>query len=100
MNQTTRWRGARLPKHRRQRPSWRYGEGALMKPRISMRSALEAPELFGNILPGDSWFRWRCLLIAMVGEPLVNDAEREAFKELTGGREHEPGEMVEVMLVI
>ena len=34
-----------------------------MRSRISMRDALADPELFGNIMQGDSWYGWRVLLI-------------------------------------
>ncbi|AZO00347.1 hypothetical protein EJ066_26260 [Mesorhizobium sp. M9A.F.Ca.ET.002.03.1.2] len=64
-----------------------------MKPLISMREALDDPELFGTILPGDSWLPWRVLLIALMGEPLTDD-ERISFKQLTM-RDHEPLEPVE-----
>jgi hypothetical protein len=59
-----------------------------MKSLVTMRRALEDPELFGAILPGASWAGWRVLLIASMGEELT-DAERETFKALTG-REREP----------
>ncbi len=64
-----------------------------MKPLVSMRDALADPALFGSILPGESWASWRILLIAAMGEPLLDD-ERVIFKELTG-RDCEPGERVE-----
>jgi hypothetical protein len=60
-----------------------------MKPRITMRKALEDPNLLGNALPGDSWRAWRILLIALMGEALT-DSERVVFTELTG-RDHEAG---------
>ena len=56
----------------------------------TMRHALEDPEIFGSILPGESWAAWRVILIASQGEPLT-DAERLIFTELTG-REREPDE--------
>jgi hypothetical protein len=71
-----------------------------MRKKIAMRLALSQSELLGNILAGPSWFAWRCLLIAIVGEPLETDEERAAFKLLTGGREAEPGEMVELAMII
>lgn len=64
-----------------------------MKPLVAMREALADPELFGTILPGDSWLPWRVLLIAMMGEPLTDD-ERVIFTALSQ-REHEPLEPVE-----
>jgi hypothetical protein len=65
-----------------------------MKPRTSLRAALEDPALLGKALPGDSWKAWRIILIAAMGEALTND-ERPTFTALTGGREHEPLERVE-----
>jgi len=61
---------------------------------ISLREALSDPALLGNTLAGESWAAWRTLLIASMGERL-DDSEREIFKQLTGGREHEPGQRVE-----
>ncbi len=55
-----------------------------------MREALASPDYFGNYLVGDSWARWRVLLIAIMGEPLTPD-ERVIFKTLTG-RSTEPTE--------
>ncbi len=55
---------------------------------MSMRDALEHPDIFGAILPGDSWAAWRVLLIAVMGEELT-EPEREIFRELTG-RDYEP----------
>ena len=64
-----------------------------MKPLVTMRRALEDPDLFGSILPGASWASWRILLIAAMGEELTA-AERETFVGLTG-REREPLERVD-----
>jgi hypothetical protein len=67
-----------------------------MKKLMTMRQALDDPELFAHPkggLIGDSWKYWRVLLIAVMGEALT-DAERVLFKEVTG-REREPGEPVE-----
>lgn len=64
-----------------------------MRPRISLRQSLSDPALLGGIIDGDSWKPWRSLLIASMGEPLLDD-EREVFTKLTG-REREPGKMVE-----
>ena len=49
-----------------------------MRPLMTMRAALEHPDIFGTILPGPTWANWRILLIAMMGEPLT-DAERVVF---------------------
>ena len=45
----------------------------LVKPQISLRAALEDPELLGTALQGHSWHAWRVLLLAAVGEPLQPD---------------------------
>lgn len=60
-----------------------------MRRLMTMRAALENPEVFGTILPGETWAAWRVVLIASQGEPLT-DAERVIYRELTGGREREP----------
>lgn len=57
----------------------------------TMREALESPELFANLLEGESWDAWRVILIASQGEPLITDEERALFTELTG-RETSPTE--------
>ncbi len=44
-----------------------------------MREALADPDLFANILGGESWSGWRVLLIAAAGEELTED-ERVEFK--------------------
>ena len=64
-----------------------------MKVLMSMRAALEHPDVFGSVLAGDTWAAWRVLLIAAMGEELT-EAEREVFTELTG-RPAEPLERVE-----
>jgi hypothetical protein len=65
-----------------------------MNPSITLRKALADPLLLGSTLAGDSWIAWRTLLIASMGEEL-DDQERALFKQLTGGREHEPNHLVE-----
>jgi hypothetical protein len=60
-----------------------------MKPRISLRAALNDPNLLGKSLPGLSWWPWRTLLIAAMGEALTAE-ERPVFKNLTG-RDREAG---------
>jgi hypothetical protein len=65
-----------------------------MIPRITLREALADKALLGDLLAGTSWSAWRTLLIAAMGEALDSD-ERELFKQLTGGREREPGQPVE-----
>jgi hypothetical protein len=60
---------------------------------MTMRRALSDLALLGAVLAGDSWFAWRVMLIAMMGEALT-DAERVLFTRLTG-RPTEPMERVE-----
>ena len=64
-----------------------------MRPLISMRAALNDPDLFAPVLKGESWAAWRVLLTAIVGEKLTPE-ERVVFESLTG-RPQEPGEPVE-----
>jgi hypothetical protein len=51
---------------------------------LTMREWLSRPDLFGPYVADDSWFGWFVLLIAFVGEPLINDRELAKFKALTG----------------
>jgi hypothetical protein len=67
-----------------------------MKPRIPLRRALADRNLLGTTLAGETWFPWRTLLIAAMGEAL-KPAEREVFKKLTG-REREPLTRVEELI--
>jgi hypothetical protein len=53
-----------------------------MKPKITLRKALNDSELLGSVLGGD-WANWRALLLAANGEPL-EPAELSAFREFTG----------------
>src|SRR6516225_1462189 len=50
--------------------------------RASLRTALEAPELLGGAIPGDTWLAWRALLLAIMGEPLKED-ELELYRRFT-----------------
>jgi hypothetical protein len=70
-----------------------------MTPKVTMRAALTEPTLLGNVLAGDTWRVWRMLSIAAMGEEL-DAAERELFKQLTGGREREPGQRVEELALV
>jgi hypothetical protein len=70
-----------------------------MRKIATLRQALEDPDLLAHALPGESWASWRVLLIAIVGEELTPE-ERETFKNLTGGREFEPGAMVDTFLAV
>jgi hypothetical protein len=65
----------------------------------TLRQALGDPDLLAHALPGPSWAAWRTLLLAIVGEELLPD-EREIFKNLTGGREIEPGVMIDIFLAV
>lgn len=69
-----------------------------MKPNITMRAALNDPQLLGNTIAGDSWLPWRTLLIASMGEELLPD-ERAVFHKFTG-REREPGQRVEEFVAV
>jgi hypothetical protein len=69
-----------------------------MKKHYTMRAALDNPELFGSIMSGKSWSRWRTLLIASMGEPLTF-WERRIFRKFTG-RDREPGQMVEELVAV
>ena len=64
-----------------------------MNPLVSMREALADPKLLGYAIAGPSWFLWRTLLIAAMGERLT-DEERRAFTSVTG-RDVEPLERVD-----
>ena len=54
-----------------------------MKPRVTLRKALEDPELLGSALAAPTWHAWRSILLAAMGEPLTPD-ELETFKTFTG----------------
>jgi hypothetical protein len=54
-----------------------------MKAKVTLRRALEDPELLGSVLSGPSWHAWRALLLAANGEPLTDD-ELLAFSKYTG----------------
>ena len=53
-----------------------------MIPSITLRKALQDPNLLGDVLGGESWFAWRTLLLAAMGEALVPD-ELAVFTQLT-----------------
>lgn len=69
-----------------------------MKSRVSIRHALENPELLGTVLAGDTWLPWRSILIAAMGEELTA-AERTLFQHVTG-RPSEPLERVEELWAV
>lgn len=68
------------------------------RPLVSMRLALEDPDLLGLALPGLTWQAWRVLLIASRGEEL-DIYERKIFSRLTG-RAREPLEAVEELVCL
>lgn len=69
-----------------------------MRRLISMREALEDPDVFGTVLSGETWAAWRVVLIASQGEPLT-EAEREIFRELTD-RDREPDHPVRELVAV
>ena len=54
-----------------------------MRKIVTLRQALTDTAYFGEQLSGDSWARWRVLLLAILGE-LLEPAELAIFTELTG----------------
>jgi hypothetical protein len=69
-----------------------------MKRRVTLRGALNDPNLLGKALGGDSWGRWRVLLLAAMGEKL-KDGERDVFTNLTG-RSQPPAERVQELWAV
>jgi hypothetical protein len=67
-----------------------------MTPTISLRKALVDSNLLGGTIVGESWFAWKVLLIASMGEALTHP-ERVVFTQLTG-RQHEPNVRVEELV--
>ena len=57
-----------------------------MRPITTMRDALADPDIFGKILPGESWAAWRVMLIAAMGEPPQKQLVKacQAFKAFIG----------------
>jgi hypothetical protein len=66
---------------------------------FTMRQALSDSAILGDVLPGQSWFAWRCLLIASAGEPLISDEERAAYARLTK-RNDTPAAMIEALVAV
>ena len=54
-----------------------------MKPKTTLRQALEDESLLGSALAGPTWHAWRSLLIAAMGEPLTTP-ELKTFAKFTG----------------
>src|ERR1700733_11098625 len=65
---------------------------------ITMRRALEDPQLLGGVLAGDSWRAWRILLIAPWGE--APTGEERVFLRPLPGRAREPLERCEELWAI
>jgi hypothetical protein len=70
----------------------------MLQPRITFREAINDPALLGHALAGDTWLKWRALLLAAMGESLTDD-ERAVFQQLTG-RDHEPNYLVEEFVCV
>jgi hypothetical protein len=70
-----------------------------MNPTVAIRRALSEPDLLGNALKGDSFLAMRTLLIAAMGEPLINDAERAMYTKLTR-RETSPRQRVNELVIV
>jgi hypothetical protein len=64
-----------------------------MIPLLTLRKALNDPNLLGRVLDGPSWDAWKVLLLAAMGEALTDD-ERVIFTQLTN-RTCEPLQRVE-----
>jgi len=67
---------------------------------VSIPEALTDDALLARALPGDSWFPWRTLLIASMGEALVTDEELAVFHKLTGRTEPPPQQVDELWAII
>jgi hypothetical protein len=65
-----------------------------MTPKVTLRRALDDPQLLGAVLGDNSWHDWRALLLAANGEPLL-PSELEAFRRHTGGRPEAPTNRVD-----
>ena len=70
-----------------------------MKPQVTLRKALTHADLLGNVLGGDSWHAWRCILLAALGESLTAD-ELATFRSLTGRSDPPPGLIDELWAVV
>jgi len=65
---------------------------------IDLRAALDDPNLLGGSMPGDTFLPMRTLLIAAMGEELI-DAERVVFQQGTG-RIREPLRHVDELVIV
>ena len=70
-----------------------------MRPKLELRKAMADPNLLGTAIGADSWANWRAILCAIMGEPL-DDAEREFFTRVTGGRTSPPSKPIEEALLL
>jgi hypothetical protein len=70
-----------------------------MRPKLSLRRAVDDPKLLGSVLGGESWATWRVVLLASMGEELT-DTELAIFKQVTGGRAEPPSSRVEEALYL
>ena len=64
-----------------------------MTPKVTLRKALEDPDLLGSALAGPTWHAWRSLLLAAMGEPLIKD-ELKTFTKFTG-RTNPPSQRID-----
>jgi hypothetical protein len=71
----------------------RLHDGPAIAAAVSLREALDDPQLLGDALRGDSWAQWRPLLIACMGERLT-PTELTLFQQVTG-RSHAPAQRCE-----
>jgi hypothetical protein len=76
-----------------------FPSGGRVKPKVTLRKALEDPSLLGATLAGPTWHAWRSLLIAAMGEPLEPD-ELQTFKQFTGRKTLPPQRIDELWCVI
>jgi hypothetical protein len=70
-----------------------------MKPRCTLRQALEDPNLLGSFLAGPSWASWRAILLAAMGEKLNGD-ELKLFEKFTGRKKPPEQRVDELWCVI
>ncbi|WP_020187729.1 terminase family protein [Methylopila sp. 73B] len=69
-----------------------------MNTTVTIRRAMEDPNLLGATLAGPSWATWRMLLAAAMGERLRDD-ETESFRALTG-RSAPPARAADEVVVV
>jgi hypothetical protein len=69
-----------------------------MHPKVSIRQALNDPQLLAHALAGPSWRIWTVVMLAALGETLTED-ERKLFESVSN-RPQEPGELVAELFCI